>query len=64
MALYVVALVGFNAIGGMIGGSLAQASSCSQAVTWIAGVLGVGMLLLKPSLSQRETMGRARSRER
>ncbi|WP_165422818.1 MFS transporter [Ktedonosporobacter rubrisoli] len=64
MALYVVALVGFNAIGGMIGGSLAEASSCSQAMTWIVGVLGAGMLLFKLSLSQGETMGRARSSER
>ncbi|HZR44657.1 MAG TPA: MFS transporter [Ktedonobacteraceae bacterium] len=64
MGLYIVALVGFNAIGGMIGGSLAQASSCSQALTWLAGVLGMGALLLKPSLSRGETMARARSRER
>lgn len=64
MALYVVALVGFNAIGGMIGGSLAQASSCSEAVTWLAGILGVGILLLKPALSLGKALGRAGSRER
>jgi predicted MFS family arabinose efflux permease len=50
MALYIVALVGFNSIGAMIGGSLAQFTGCSQAVTWIvlAGmVVMIGMLLLK-----------------
>lgn len=64
MGLYIVALVGFNALGGMIGGSLAQVSSCSQALTWLVGVVGAGILILKPSLSRGETMVRARSRER
>lgn len=59
MALYVVALVGGSALGGMIGGSLAQVSSCSQAVTWLAGVLGIAIFLCKPSLSTRGPMGKA-----
>jgi MFS family permease len=52
MALYIVALVGFNAIGAMIGGGLAQFSGCSQAVTWIALAGMLLMLLLKPFLSK------------
>lgn len=63
MALYIVALVGFNAIGGMIGGSVAQASSCSQAVTWIVLVVMAVMLFFLLSLKRRGTR-RARPGER
>ncbi len=45
MALYIVALVGFNAIGGMIGGGLAQFSGCTQAVTWIA-LVGMAVMIV------------------
>jgi MFS family permease len=52
MALYVVALVGFNAFGGMLGGSLAQFYGCSQAVTWMA-LVGIAIIvLLKRSLKR------------
>jgi len=47
MALYVVALVGFNAVGGMLGGSLAQFSGLTPAVTLIALVGMVVPLLLQ-----------------
>jgi len=52
MALYTVAQVGCNALGGMLAGSLAQVASCSQAITWIALVAAVGMLLLRPYRSR------------
>jgi predicted MFS family arabinose efflux permease len=50
MALYVAALVGFNAVGGVLGGSLAQFSGPTAAVTWIALVGMVVPLLLQRDL--------------
>ena len=58
MALYVVALVGFNAVGGVLGGSFAQLHGLTPAVTWIALVgLAVPLLLsrgLRRSGDRRE----------
>jgi predicted MFS family arabinose efflux permease len=57
IALSIVALVGFNALGAMIGGSLAQVTGSSQAVTWIA-LVGMGVMLLIKAIPLKRVDGR------
>jgi MFS family permease len=57
MALYVVALVGFNALGGMLGGSLAQFCGLTPAITWIALGGIVAPLLLQRGLHRSGDRG-------